>query len=391
MTEHAPPRRPDAVVTTLVIISIVATGIVVAGLTATPEEPQLTVQPVAPASENPPLAEEYEYVTPEVEYPTTIPGCDTVDQPVEATYSSYFGTILQSYDNPIAPWFSGPKAHLMSHALLAALPSGITFQDGIIPYFDPIPVYEGTTEETAIDSTSAYGSIRADTGDGYLSVGVGQTDGGVPPCIAGDVDERTTMSDGTLVDTLTTWYEVNGDRTYERSAVAYRPDDSVVSVYTSVPAQEDALPLSRDELIDIVTAPGLETSTTPPPGTPGNISECSPSTLTESTREYTVSDVATLDTALRQADTATLAPSPPLGSLRTSGWGGGLCQVVNSAAGVLTIAISDDPQPEPGYAVTGSTVSLPSPSGIGITITTELPWDRADLERLALTPGLDLP
>ncbi|WP_338890685.1 hypothetical protein [Rhodococcus sovatensis] len=391
MTEHAPPRRHDAVMTTLAITSIVATGIVVAGLTATPAEPELTVQPVAPASENPTPAEEYEYVTPEVEYPTTIPGCDTVDEPVDSTYSSYFGTVAQSYDNPIAPWFSGPKAHIMSQALLAALPSGITFQDGVIPYFDPIPVYEGMTEETAIDSTSAYGSIRTATGDGYLSVGVGQSDRGVPPCIAGDVDERTTMSDGSVVDTLTTWYEVNGDRTYERNAIAYRPDDSVVSVYTSVPAEEDALPLSRDELIDIVTAPGLDTSTAPPPGTPGSISECSPSTQTESTREYTATDIATLDSALRQADTAALAPSPPLGSLRTSGWGGGLCQVVNSAAGVLTIAISDDPQPDPGYVTTGSTVSLPSPSGMGITITTELPWERADLERLALTPGLDLP
>lgn len=399
MVENETPPRHDAVMTALVIVSIVATGIIIAGLTATPEEPELTVQPTTTTPlPPPPQEEEYILVTPEVAYPTKIPGCDSVEEPVEPVYSSYMSDGLASYDNPIAPWFSGPKAHLMSLALLAALPSDLEFEDGRIPYFDPIPVYEGA--DFTIDSTNAYGTIGLDDGSGYLSVGVAQFSEEIPPCLAGTLDERRTQSDGTVVDIHTTWQEVNGERTSTRSAIAYLTDGSQVSAYTSAIGDADAVPLSVDELVRIVTYPGLDTSTAPPPGTPGNSMECTPYG-TDTTRKLSPDDIETFNRALQQAATGGLAPSPPLGALRTSSWGDGLCQVVNSAAGALTVSVGgapkpDAPDPDAPVPVSGpygggTTISVPTPSGLGITVTTDDSWDPADLERIAMTPGLDIP
>ncbi|SNS93525.1 hypothetical protein [Rhodococcoides kyotonense] len=382
-------RLHDKVMTALVITSIVSAGIVVAGLTAAPEEPALTVQPVTPTQEAPtPPPEEYVVVTPEVEYPTSIPGCDDVDPPVEDSYSSFITMGDQSYDNPIAPWFSGPKAQLMSEALLSALPTHISFEDGV-PYFDPIPVYNGAPEEVTVDSTNAYGSVITDTGTGSLSVAVSQSTRGVEPCVAGDLDERSTMPDGTVVDALTTWREVNGDRTYARSVTAYHLDGSQISAYSAAPDSENALPLSVDELVSVVTASGLRTSSSAPPGTPGNISECSPFGRNESTRKFTGTDIAALNSALTNAAVGTLAPSPALGALRPSAWGDGLCQIVNSAAGTLTISVGDAPAPDPGLYASGTMASVETPSGLSVTVQTELPWERAELERIAVTPGLD--
>ncbi len=390
MDEHATPDRHSTLMTVLVITSIVATGIVVAGLTATPEDPKLTMQPVT-STVAPPPTQEYVLVTPEVEYPQDIPGCATVDEPEEARYSSLYVSSVQSYDNPAAPWFSGPKAHLMSEALVRALPTDTAFEDGVIPYFDPIPERDGTAEEDVVDSTNATASIERDDRSGYLSVGVSQSTRSVPPCVAGNLDERTTMPDGTVVDTHDTWQEVDGERTSERSAIAYRTDGSWIAVYLSAPGQQEALPIPLDVLADIATDPAFITSSVPPAGTPGNTSDCGSSALSGTTGSFTAEDVSALNTALRQAKTESLDPSPALGSLRTHHWGGELCQVVNSAAGRLTITIGDTVQSDPGRYTSGTSVSVPTPSGLTVTVTTEKPWDTASVEQLASTPGLNLP
>ncbi|MGB7384094.1 MAG: hypothetical protein WA927_12830, partial [Rhodococcus sp. (in: high G+C Gram-positive bacteria)] len=122
---------------------------------------------------------------------------------------------------------------------------------------------------------------------------------------------------------------------------------------------------------------------------------------TDTTRKLSPDDIETLNRALQQAATGGLAPSPPLGALRTSSWGDGLCQVVNSAAGALTVSVGgapkpDAPDPDAPVPVSGpygggTTISVPTPSGLGITVTTDDSWDPADLERIAMTPGLDIP
>lgn len=396
MNERSASGRRDVAITALVITSIVATGVIVAGLTAEPEKPQLTVQPVTTTPVAPaPLPEDYVVVTPEVTYPTSIPGCDTVEEPEEATSFAVFGTESPSYDNPIAPWFSGPKAHLMSGALIEALPSDIEFTGGRIPYFDPIPVYDDV--DFVMDSTNASSDVSLDGKSGFFSVAVSRTSDGPPPCVAGRIDERRTRSDGTVVDSQTTWEEVNGERTSNRSVTAYVSDGSQVSVYTSAAGEDTALPMSVDQLTAVATDPALRTSVAPPPGTPGNTTECGPRMREENSRTFNSADIESLNSALVEADTGALIPEPPLGALRTTSWESGLCQVVNSAAGKLTISVSDAPVPEPsppdsefGSYVSGTTVYVPTPSGLLVTVDTENRWAEEDLQRIARTPGLDL-
>ena len=109
MVENETPPRHDAVMTALVIVSIVATGIIFAGLTATPEEPELTVQPTTTTPlPPPPQEEEYILVTPEVAYPTEIPGCDSVEEPVEPVYSSYM-TASRRTTTPLPRGSAAPR------------------------------------------------------------------------------------------------------------------------------------------------------------------------------------------------------------------------------------------------------------------------------------------
>ncbi|WP_285184588.1 hypothetical protein [Rhodococcus sp. MEB041] len=399
MDEKTPPRH-DTLMSTFVVVSIVALGVVVAGLTAPPEEPALTVQPVTPVETTPPPpAPEYDIVTPEVAYPTTIPGCETVNPPVESSYFGVAGISESSYDNPDAPWLTGPKAHLMSQALVRAFPADIMFTQGMLPYFDPIPVYENLPEEDQFDSTSALVDVTRGDRSGFISIGVSQQTDGVPPCVAGVLDSRESMSDGTVVDRQDTWREVDGARTSTRSATAYRTDGSQISAYASATGGEDRLPFSMPELVRIATDPAFVTSTPAPPGTPGNISECTSYPGTDGVAtEFTAPVVDSLNAALARADSGALAPVPPLGALRSSPYGDGVCQVVNSAAGRLTVTVGSPVRPEllqeepqvlsPVPIETGTVVSITTASGLGITIATENPWDTTELERIARTPEL---
>ena len=394
------PRRHDRLMSAFVVVTIVALGVVVAGLTQPPDEPSLTVQPTTtPIETAPPPPPEYDVVTPEVAYPTTIPGCDTVDPPVEASYFGVAGFGGATYDNPIAPWLTGPKAHLMSQALVRALPADISFARGKIPYFDPIPVFENLPEGQQIDGTSALSDVTRGDRSGFISVGVAQRTDGVPPCVAGALDSRETLSDGTVVDRQDTWQEVDGARTSNRSATAYRPDGSRIDAYSSAPGDEDRLPFSMTELVRVATDPAFATSTPAPPDTPGNIAECRPYPGSDGVAtELTAPVVDSLNTALARADTGGLIPTPPLGALRSSAFGDALCQVVNSAAGRLTVTVGSPVSPQvlddtpqgngPVPVPAGTVVSIPTASGLGVTLSTENPWDPAELERIGRTPEL---
>lgn len=168
-------------------------------------------------------------------------------------------------------------------------------------------------------------------------------------------------------------------------------------MYTSAAGEDTALPMSVDQLTAVVTDPGLRTSVAPPPGTPGNTTECASFINAETSMAFSPSDIERLNRALTGAETGALIPNPPLGALRATSWSSGLCQVVNSVAGMLTISVSDSPVPEPitpdrefGSYVSGTTVYVPTQSGLLVTVTTENRWAEEDLQRIALTPGLDL-
>ncbi|MBY4111545.1 hypothetical protein HQO82_20590 [Rhodococcus fascians] len=396
-------RSHSALLNTLVIVSVVALGVVAAGLTTPAEEPELTSLPETSETPTPePPQQEYVYVTPEVDPSASIPGCDTVEAPTEPSYSSLISTGEESYDNPSAPWYSGPKAHLMSEALMAALPSNVSASNSL--YFGPIPTSEG--QDFVLDSANASVQLSRGENPEYLSVGVGPRDSAEPPaCVAGQLDERRTMPDGTVVDTDDTWSETNGARTYTRMATAYHSDRSTVSVYLAGGDEENAFTLTLDDLVRVATDPNLRISAPVPPGTPGNVAECSAGWDDSSSASFSPDETRRLNDALRRADAAALGPTPPLGALHTSEFSSGLCQTVNSTAGQLTISVAraapdnesdstttEEPQLlSPDEYGPGSSVSVVTPSGLEITVsTTELVQDPTLLENLSNTAGLDL-
>lgn len=101
----------------------------------------------------------------------------------------------------------------------------------------------------------------------------------IPPCVAGALDERRVLADGTIVDTHDTWSETDGVRTLSRSATAYAPDGTVVGAYvTDAPTNGDptgTVPMSIDELVALVSAPGVRITAPVPPGTPNPPESCS--------------------------------------------------------------------------------------------------------------------
>jgi hypothetical protein len=213
------------------------------------------------------------------------------------------------------------------------------------------------------------------------------------------------MPDGTVVDTDDTWSETNGARTYTRMATAYHADRSTVSVYLAGGDDENAFTLALDDLVRVATDPNLRISAPVPPGTPGNVTECSAGWDDSSSAFFSPDETLRLNDALRRADAAALAPTPPLGALHTGEFSSGLCQTVNSTAGQLTISVTratpdnesdstttEEPQlVSPDAYGPGSSVSVVTPSGLEISVsTTELVQDPALLENLANTAGLDL-
>ncbi|MGA9871742.1 MAG: hypothetical protein WBQ44_11450 [Rhodococcus sp. (in: high G+C Gram-positive bacteria)] len=279
----ADSHRAGAWADALTIVSIVAIGVCVAAVVergATPNH----AQPAASANTQtatfaPSAPVDTTYRTPEATFPTTIPGCDVVEPPAEA--SLVWGRMItseDSYDNPQAPWYSGRRSVMMTDALTEALPDGVdvlfaSLRESLI--FQPIAQ---TVDEPGqpVEPRWATASAQARRGDtvGWVGVSVAQVDSGVPPCVAGSVQERATSTDGTVVDVVESWSEYGGVRTEYRTVTAYAPDGTNITA-TASDAQglqssdgddRDTV-LTVDELKSIVTLPELRTTTPVPSGT----------------------------------------------------------------------------------------------------------------------------
>ncbi|MEV6138000.1 hypothetical protein AB0L63_18410 [Nocardia sp. NPDC051990] len=223
--DKAAPAPSLAVTRWTVGLTCVATGYLIAVLLHEPE-PELTTAPVIPTTSEPPDPAASSYVTPPVMFPVQIPGCDVVEPPQQRKLFSMLHTDTYGYDNPSYPWFSGPKAVAMTQALRDALP------DDVEVAFAPTdrslvfqPILGDPTEDKEFGGwTDAHATLLRGDRAGALSVTVRKSTTPIPPCVAGDLDERRHLPDGTIVDTDDTWYEMNGVRTPSRTATGYPPE-----------------------------------------------------------------------------------------------------------------------------------------------------------------------
>ncbi|WP_338891920.1 hypothetical protein [Rhodococcus sovatensis] len=246
---------------------------------------------------------------------------------------------------------------MMSDAVRAALPADVAV--ALAPpssslVFQPVEDFGDTVPQGVIPTTSASGQLVRDGVSAYTTIGVGPADAGVPDCVAGDLDSRTTMPDRTVVDTLDTWYEESGSRTYWRSATAYHPDGT--RVHVSLTGNDlTALPLGADEAAAIAGSPDLALSTLAPAGTPAPRQDCS---VYAASSTGTVQDIRreSVDAA-NAALTATWASIPnaptldrPIGSLVPDGFTSGVCtdlDVVGARIGLSVSVSGGQPLPAP--------------------------------------------
>ncbi|MBH0779354.1 hypothetical protein [Nocardia bovistercoris] len=331
----APSRAVTAWTQGLLCVAIVACGVIVGGLLHEPE-PELTTAPIPATTTVEPAPPTYSFVTPPVTYPTTIPGCASVEPPSEDSAFGFVAAGSPVYDNPRYPWFSGRKAVAMSEALRGALPDGVAV--------DFAPARESLLFQPIVDApadhpefsgfTGAYATVRRGDRTGRLQVNVQRSDRPVPPCVAGALDERRLLDDGVTVDTQDTWSETNGVRTLTRSAQAYVPDGTVVTVFSdnnpdgSRPAS--AVPLSVDELRALATTPGMRVTAPVPAGTPDAPESCDIRGIRdEESPAIDQGEAERLNKVLAAIPLDDLSLNRPLGALLPGEFdNGGLCQVV---------------------------------------------------------------
>ncbi|MBF6213039.1 hypothetical protein IU433_26990 [Nocardia puris] len=323
-------KRIDAWTTGLVCVSIVAGGVIVGGFLHDPE-PELTTAPPTTTTIAPQPEPEHTYRTPPVVYPTEIPGCETVDPPGDDQAFGWMSVDAFGYDNPEFPWFSARKAMAMSTALREALPDGVVV--GFGPLEDSLlfgPIVAGPEGTSFGDFTDARATVWRGENAGSLWVTVRQSAEPIPPCVAGVLDERRTLADGTVVDTHDTWSEVDGVRTLSRHAVVYLPDGSVVGANADDrPGDEQptgTVPLTVEELVALATLPELRVSAPVPPGTPDAPEKCSLSV--DDAPEIEEAAARRLNEALARVPVSGLVFDHPLGDLRPTVFSGGLCQSV---------------------------------------------------------------
>ncbi|OZD58358.1 hypothetical protein CH263_24140 [Rhodococcus sp. 06-1059B-a] len=430
----------------LVVVSIVAVGIVVAGALQAPAEPELTTAATSPTVEPEPTApEEYVRVSEPVDTSAPIPGCDTVVEADEERLSmSFVGE--RSYDNPRFPWFNGPKATAMSDAVASALPDDVELafaapQQSLL--FGPIFDFGDGDEPPYSGSTDAWGAVNRGDASGSVQVSVQQGPHTVPGCVAGSLDERKTLPDGTVVDLLDTWAEINGVRTISRSVQAYTTDGTWIHVSaddrtnTPEPANSGEIPLTLPELELIATEPALRVSTPVPPGTPPPSEGCSGYTENGGP-DLTREDQQRLNSALASVDLGAVALDRKLDTLQPSDMGlDTLCMASNvvgadetlqlSIAGGQAVPVEDEIRPDPYsgtqdtfrsladgtvvqtsagyYGVTGeddgdyqqrssNTVTVTRPGGTRVQISASSAGSQSLsielLESIALTPGLEV-
>ncbi|WP_064076313.1 hypothetical protein [Prescottella equi] len=325
----------------LSLVSVVAVGVVVAGFLHSPEPELTTALPTTTPPTTEPERPEYSYVTPSVTYPTQIPGCDVVERPGESEWTAFVVDRDSGYDNPDYPWFSGPKAGAMSRALRDALPGGVEVEFASPErslIFQPI-MSEDAPEDGAPDyegNTNADATLSRDGKNGSLSVAVRLSTDAIPACVAGYLDARRTLADGTVVDVLDTWSETNGVRTLSRSASAYAPDGTRVSAYATDAAVADSgqansgtVPLTVDELVVLVTAPGLRVTAPVPPGSATPPASCSSPVEQRSGPDIDRATAERFGTMLAAVPLDGLTLDRPLGALQPARLGGdAVCQSV---------------------------------------------------------------
>ena len=200
--------------TVAVIVGIVAAGTVVAGLL---HEPQ-----------------------PE---PIAIPGCEEVIQPEDLVRVNYAFAIEGDFDSSEVPWRFEAKSQAMTDALIAALPNGSVVEP---EPFTPAFGFDALAVRQSFDGEArALGTITVGNRTGIVSVSVGLSDRPAGPCFAGVVEERSTQSDGTVLDIV--------DRRDTKRVIALATDGTRIDVNAHGV-------LTLDQVIDIALAPGLRAS-----------------------------------------------------------------------------------------------------------------------------------
>ncbi|MFD6157040.1 hypothetical protein ACFWF7_04830 [Nocardia sp. NPDC060256] len=355
--EDREAKEPSRTVTgwtvALVCVAIVACGVIVGGLLHKPE-PELTTAPV-PASTTRAPEVDRSYVTPPVVFPVDIPGCDVVQPPGDGKLTGFAAIDNFGYDNPAYPWFSGPKAVAMSRALQDALPDGVALPFAAADqalFFRPIvdPDNGSGVRPDFGGWTTASGDLRRGGKAGELMVSVRKFAAPVPPCVAGDLDERRHLPDGTTVDVHDTWYAVGKVRTLTHSADAYLTDGTVVTTRATDAGQDSShsgtVPLTIDELAAIATAPGLRVTAPVPSGTPDVPESCGTGVETGTTIDQDAAH--RLNAVLAQISLDGLTLDRPLGQLQPAsaimGKASGVCQAVRITTpgrqSKLSVAIS---------------------------------------------------
>ncbi|MFW2242650.1 hypothetical protein ACVH9Z_18935 [Rhodococcus opacus] len=370
----------------VVILSTIAAGTVVAGLLNDPG----TGEPTADR--------EYSYVFEAAPYPAQIPGCDVVEPPSDPERVNFATVGSGEYDNPKYPWFSMAKAAAMTQAAIDALPNSTELafaSQSQSLQFEPIADYDPSNfpQEGDADlfsgSTNARGSLVRDGHVGTVTVDVRAWDRPILPCVAGALDRRDTRPDGTVLDSLDTWYEINGVRTLERTVVAYHPDGTRIVATASDADNTDPkartrhsgqIPLTLEELTAIATIPSLTVTAPIIPAVP-LMPSCGADTDGNGP-ELTPEKVARLDRAL-EARWATmpgnndLALDRPIGSLRLTDFGkDNVCEVitVTSAAGegrldIAVVSGRSAPSPQDEYLneINPDRITTTSPDGATVT------------------------
>ncbi|CAH0140849.1 hypothetical protein [Rhodococcoides fascians] len=342
-------RRHNAVIDVSVIVTVVALGVVAAGLLHSPESelpPGNAVSSGEAARDG-----DYSIVSEPVEYPVDIPGCSEVEPPPpseDGRLISVIGSQAPSYDNPAYPWLTASKAGAMTDALVGALPADVTVKLAAPSQsltFQPVDDFGGNVPEGLEASTSARGDLTRAGVSAFASVDVRPSSTGIPACVAGVLDARTTEPDGTVVDTDDSWYEIGGDRTNSRRATAYHPDGTLVTANLSTTVGPE-FPLDTSELTRIAALPDLRVGSPAPAGNAEPRQDCSVSLAGEATAVDI--DEESLDAA-NEALTTTWQALPdapvlnrPIGSLVPDRTGRGACtdiDVVNSDV-ALSISVS---------------------------------------------------
>lgn len=345
--------RHHLIINTSVVVTIVAVGIVVAGLLPQSSGP----------TESDPLDSGAEIVSKPVQYPVDIPGCPTVQAPPESdsvlsfSVTSTYGGEEPEYDNPLYPWLTAGKASAMSDIVEQALPTDVAV--ALAPpsqsfTFQPVEDYGDDVPAGLEPTTSATGSVVRAGSSAYTTITVGPFESGAPDCVAGNLDARTTDANGTVVDTLDTWYEASGTRTYTRSASAYHSDGTRVQVSLSGPALSE-LPLDTTDIASIAALPDLALSTPAPPGTPAPRQDCSvyalsPSGTVQDLRRESLEDANAALTSTWASIPNAPALSGPIGSLIPDGFTSGVCtelDVVGTRIGLSVSVVGGQSPPAP--------------------------------------------